>query len=238
MQGKGYLYLAELAFLDGAGDSCKGACIEQALRVRPHDAYVHYTAANEAWMAGDPDEWLDHARRAFRGDNSLKKRLIDDLIGHTPPEGIEPVTEFILKEFQPDLAGLSFLLEAGKQRAKPEQLVPLRRHYAQAAESEAGPPGAKRPAHRWLLASRLYVELGDNDRALRVRARAQESLPSAYEPRRELGLAARGARAVWTEAESHLRWCLQQKPDDTALRKSYQQTLAKRFDREGGGDRR
>ena len=44
-------------------------------------------------------------------------------------------------------------------------------------------------------------------------------------------------QGLLAEAESHLRWCLQQKPDDAALRKSYQQTLAKRFDREGGETR-
>lgn len=237
LQGTGYLYLAELAFLDGAGDSCKKACIQQALRVRPHDAYVLYTAANEAWMAGDPARWLDYARQAFQGDVAFKRRLIDDLIGHTAPEGIEPMAEFIIKEFQPDLTGLSFLLAACKPRATPEQLLPLRRYYAQAAASEARAARGEQAARQWLLASRLYVEMRDGQRALECARGAQASLPSAFETRRALALRLVD-QGLLAEAESHLRWCLQQKPDDAALRKSYQQTLAKRFDREGGGETR
>jgi hypothetical protein len=236
LQGKGYLYLGELAFLDGAGDSCKKACVEQALRVRPHDAYVLYTAANEAWMAGDPEQWLDYAQRAFRGGPAFQKRVINDLIGHTPPEGIEPVAEFILKELQPDLAGLAFLLAACKDRAEPERLAPLRRHYAQAAESEARTAQGETAASRWLTASGLHVELGDGVRALECARQAQASRPSAYETRRTLALRLVD-QGLLAEAETHLRWCLEQRPDDKLLRKSYEQMLANRLDREGGPTR-
>ena len=162
VQGKGYLYLAELAFLDGAGDSCKKACIQQALRVRPHDAYVHYTAANEAWMAGDPAGWLDYARQAFQGDIAFEA-AIDRRLDRSHAAGGDRADGRVHHQGISTRPGRLVVSVGGSASSvpRPNSCFSLRRHYAQAAESEARPARGDTAAHAWLLASRLYVELGD-----------------------------------------------------------------------------
>ena len=237
LQGKGYLYLAELCFLDGATASSKRDYIDQALLVRPFDAYVLYTAANEAWMEGDPARWLDHARQAFHREDAFQKRLIDDLIGHAPAPGIPPMAEFIMKEFEPDIAGTSYLLQTCKKRARPEDLVSLRQRCATAAEAAARDADGNAAAKNWLLARQIHVELRDGARALECARRAYEALPGDYHVRRTLAMSL-AAEGQFAEAQDHLRWCLQRRPDDAPLTKCYQQMLAKRLDSEAGVGRK
>ena len=206
LQGKGYLYLAELCFLDGARVASKKAYVDQALRVRPFDGYVLYTAANEAWLAGDPAGWLEYSRQAFHVSDEVKKRLIDDLVGHANAEGLGPMIEFFLKEFQPDVTGLSYLLAAGKKHGKPQQLVGLRRHYAQTAERKAQSRDGAEAARYWLLAQQRHLELRDKTRAFQCAREAYACSPGEYRVRWALASSLIDQHR-FAEAQEHLRWC-------------------------------
>jgi O-antigen ligase len=59
LQGQGYLYLAELAFLEQTDRDRPRALIAQALAVRPHDGSVLFKAGEEAALAGDIDGAAD-----------------------------------------------------------------------------------------------------------------------------------------------------------------------------------
>jgi hypothetical protein len=68
LQGEGYLYLADLSFLDIRDAARAESYVEQALRVRPYDSDVHYSIGNRAWQKGDIATALEHWRTCFPDD--------------------------------------------------------------------------------------------------------------------------------------------------------------------------
>ncbi|HLA84606.1 MAG TPA: O-antigen ligase family protein, partial [Thermoguttaceae bacterium] len=190
LQAKGYLYLAELCFLDKAASAPKQAYLEQALRVRPYDGDVLETAARETYeaiLSGDLESWLTFARRTVRSETRCKKRLIEDLVNVTPPEGIGPVIEFIVTQLQPDLEGLVFLHGASKPRASAEQLKPLQQFLAQTAERDARRAANREAAPLWRCAAGAYVDLGEPKEAIRCLRGAHASDPGNVDVRYRLG---------------------------------------------------
>ena len=102
LQGRGYVYMAELAFLSGAGDSATRTWIEQALRVRPFDGAVLAAAADESLRAGDAAAWLDYSKRAFRRGRQQQQQLMGGLVNSTPTKDLPTTIDFVLREFQPE----------------------------------------------------------------------------------------------------------------------------------------
>ena len=135
LEGRAYIYLAKLDFLNDRGGPSMQNYVEQALRVRPFDGAVLYAAAGEAYLAGDSAKWLEYAKRAFHSGRPYQRQLMADLIHHTAPAGMPAMAAFLLREFQPDLAGVRFLAAACAEQCGPEQLVPLRRCWAEMAEN-------------------------------------------------------------------------------------------------------
>jgi O-antigen ligase/tetratricopeptide (TPR) repeat protein len=229
LQGRGYLYLAELCFLENAGEGWKRACIEQALRIRPFDGEVLYAAATEALLAGDYDRWLEFARRSFQCGRRHQRRLIADLIGRSPPEVLEDVIQGIVGEFQPDLEALRGLREAARQHARPEKSAWLERHIAERAEADAKSARGEAAARLWNEARGLYASIGDAVRAAECAKSAAASDPQSFEARYGLGLTLM-AQGQPAEAEPHLRWCLQRRPNDSGVEAKWKEALKGRLD--------
>jgi O-antigen ligase/tetratricopeptide (TPR) repeat protein len=220
VQGRGYLYLAELCFLAGGGRDCKKDCVAQAILVRPFDGSVLYAASREAWLAGDGEQWLAYSRRAFNSGRAIQRQLIEDLIAHASTEGIEPLIDFIIRQYQPDLAALRVLHEVCAHRATPESLAALRRYYAAAAEAEAAAREREPSARLWLEAQRMHAELQDGLQALRCARSALASDPNDYDVHYALAACLMDQR-FYDEAQTHLHWCLQRKGDDASLQNMY-----------------
>ncbi len=71
LQGQGYLYLAELSFLDDVNRRLPAALIDQALAVRPHDGGVLFKAGEEAALAGDAEAAIGYWKRAFHAGSNV-----------------------------------------------------------------------------------------------------------------------------------------------------------------------
>jgi tetratricopeptide (TPR) repeat protein len=229
LQGRAYLYLAELCFLENAGEEWKGACIEQALRVRPFDGEVQYAAAMEALLAGDYDRWLLLARQSFQCGRHHQRKLIADLIGRAAPEVLEEVIQVIVREFQPDLEALRTVCAAAEARGQPEQLVWLWRHCAERAEADAKSSRGEAAALLWSEARQRYAAIGDSIRAAECAQSAVASDPQNFEARYGLGLTllADGRPA---EAEPHLRWCRERRPNDSGVETKWKEAFKGRLD--------
>ncbi len=229
LQGRGYLYLAELCFLENAGEDWKGACIEQALRVRPFDGEVLYAAAMEALLAGDYDRWLALARQSFQCGRHHQRKLVADLIGRAPPEVLEEVIQAVVREFRPDLEAIRHLCTTAQARGRPEQLAWLQRHCAERAEADAKSSRGEAAARLWSEARQRYATIGDSVRAAECAHSAVASDPQSFEARYGLGLTlmAHGRPA---EAEPHLRWCLQRRPNDSGVEAKWKEAFKGRLD--------
>ena len=214
LQGHGYIYLAELSFLEGSRGPSTRDCIRQALQLRPYDADVAYAAASEALLAGDVSQWLVLAKRSYR--RGYRRQIIGDLVGRTPPEQIQETIDFIDEHFQPDCYGLQILYEACAKRCPPERLVPLCQTRAQRAELEAAKLDGLPAARLWLSAQFLYADLGDGPRALACARMAMQHDPSDYIVHLQLSLRLLEQK-LYAEAESELDWCRQRKPGEKSL---------------------
>jgi tetratricopeptide (TPR) repeat protein len=211
LQGHGYLYLAELSFLEGEKGLSKRSCLDQALRLRPFDGQVAYTAAAEALLAGDAPRWLELLRQSSRCSCRDQRRIIDDLVGGTPPEQMPKTIDFVTLRLQPDPPGWRYLYEACAKRCSSEQLVFLRRYEARAAESEARSRDGSEAAVLWLLAEELRLQSGDGPQALDCARRALQCSPNDYHAHYQLALCLMN-QGQFAEAETHWRWCRQRSP--------------------------
>jgi O-antigen ligase len=229
LHASAYLYLANLCFLDGGDAARKESYIEQALRARPFDGDILYAAAQEAWLAGDSQQWLDRATRSFQSGPTGQKRFIDNLVARTAPEGIEQMIDFIVRQFQPDATGLRYLLEACSRRAGSEQLLALRRYYAQCAEEEAPTLPRGRAAAVWLEAARQYAILRDSAKAAQCAQGSLAADQNSYDAHYILALSLIEEKS-YEEAQEQLHWCLQRKSGDAELQKQYKLALQGKLD--------
>ncbi|MBN1908382.1 MAG: O-antigen ligase family protein [Pirellulales bacterium] len=231
MEGKGYVHLAELAFLDDNLTGSKEIYLDQALRVRPFDGYVLYSAANEAWLAGKPEEWLELSKRAFHSGRTFQKQIINDLIGHTSPAGLEFMIDFILQQYKPDLAGLGYIRTACQKQAQPNQLDGFLHYYAQRAEYEAKNLQGKQAAAAWLVARRVYRELADKPRSLECAKQAYRCWPNDFSVRGALAIGLIDA-GQFAEAQNHLQWCLRRNPKAKWLETHYRKAVSGQLDQQ------
>jgi tetratricopeptide (TPR) repeat protein len=215
--------------LEHGGSTTKGAYIDQALRVRPFDGEVLYAVATDALLAGDYDRWLDFARRSFQCGRRHQSRLIADLVSRAPPEALREMIDFIVREFCPDLQGLRDIYAGARRLNRPEQLVWFQRYYAEHVEREVEGTRGEAAARLWNEARELHAALGDSRRALACAKSAVTNAPSSFDGRYALALALIEQRR-FAEAETHLRWCLQQRPNDAGAETRWKEALKGRLD--------
>ncbi len=255
LQGEGYLYLAELSFLETARPSATEVYIDQALRVRPFDGAVLFAAGKEAWLAGDYRQGIDYWQRSFRSGPTHQKQIIELLAGSFPHEVRATEVPFILETFQPDMTGLMMLEHRYRLLAQSEpkkgpglicrngpegashklnlvpfsaQLRQLQQHYAKVAESRASMLQGEEAGRIWLLLQRVYRDLGQGERASVCGKNALKFDPNNHLVRHRLvkNLIDNGQYA---EAEQHLRWLLGRKPGNESLQNKLRNVVRQRI---------
>jgi tetratricopeptide (TPR) repeat protein len=224
LRGEGYLYLAELCFLDGGTSQTKSAYIDQAVAVRPFHGTVLFHAGNEALLAGDFEAWLQYWKRSFNSGRFYQRELMDRLIGRIGPENLDEEIRFFLEVFQPDLDAMRHMYRRYRRFAEPAQLARLRSAYALAAEAEAKTQSGEAAADRWMEALSLYTEPDQSDRRLACARRAMAANPNSFSVRCHLAMALADS-GRFAEAEEHLEWCLTQRPDNRVLQRKLREVV-------------
>ncbi|MBN1394209.1 MAG: O-antigen ligase family protein [Pirellulales bacterium] len=229
LEGRAYLYLAELSFLRGGDETVKRVCIQQALRVRPHDGDVLYAAAEEAILAGNVPLWLEYAKKAAASGPRCQLRIITRLVSVTPAENIPTVADFAIREFDPDLVVLRALHDECLKRCPPRQLEPLARYRMLKVEREAQNSSGPGAAALWLEAHRLHNQMDNAADAIRCARQAMECDPNGFEARYRLALSLIKQHS-YAEAETMLRWCRQLKPGDKNVEANLRKAMKGRLD--------
>jgi tetratricopeptide (TPR) repeat protein len=229
IEGRAYVYLADLSFLAGADGAVGRDYVGQALRVRPFDGAVLYAAASDALLAGDRAQWIEYSRRAFHSGRPQQEQIIADLVAATPTENLPAVIESILQEFHPDLAAMRFLHDLCAKRCPAETLAALARCRAEKAESEAARLSPVEGAAVWLEAQRLYGQLGDDAAASRCIGNALRCDLGNYDAHYQ-GAQFLLKQGRFAEALSHVRWCLQRTPDNPVLADMLREALKGQLD--------
>jgi len=228
LQGEGYLFLAELSFREDSPILAKKAYVEQALKVRPVDGAVLFEAGKEAWLANDPRQAIEYWQKSFRSGPIQQRILIELLAGRTGREHLQEEIAFLVETFQPDMAALRLLDNRYRQIAPRDQLVPLRRYYAEVAEATAAGQQGKEASQTWLTAQRLHHQLGDGKSALACGRNSLRCDPGSHRVR-EFLVSALINQKRYDEAEQHLRWLLKRKPESESLQKQLKYVVKKRI---------
>ncbi|MEE8451678.1 MAG: O-antigen ligase family protein [Thermoguttaceae bacterium] len=229
LQGEGYLHLAELSFLERTdSETDKAAYIDQALRVRAFDGVVLFEAGREAWLAGDWQRGLAHWKRSFLCGRVHQKRLIDLLAGRVP-------LSFILENFQPDVYALRFLHAHYRQfeETDPIELERFRRSYVQVLRTEAESLDGEEAAALWLEGRWVNDLLGEFDDAVVCGQNAMRYDPNNFDVRYGLGLSLI-KQMDYAEAEKHISWCVQRRPNNPQLRDLMRQVVKQKIGADNG----
>ncbi len=182
-----------------------------------------YTGEREmAWMANEYEQGLDLWPRSYRNGRKYQKKLIGLLAGRVP-------AQFLLDSFQPDLVAVRLLLERYGNGDRPDELAQLRRYYVRLARAEAKSQEEKEASYTYLEASWACYYLGDLDQSLHCVQEAMRCDPNDYRVRRVLALRLMD-RGRFDEAQEHVDWCLNRRPDDPKVKGILREVVRRRLD--------
>ncbi|MFP6614333.1 MAG: O-antigen ligase family protein [Pirellulales bacterium] len=207
--GNGYVYLAELCFLEGGSVKTKAAYIAQALKVRPHDGAVLFAAGKEAILTGNIPKAIGFWKKSFHRGGEHQQRMISLLAGRVP-------FQFIAETFEPDLPALRSLYLRYRQLGAAPEMTAVAALLSDTLMQKAQQDNSSEAGILWLESLELNLRSGHHDHIRLCAARALAAAPNDLATRRAVGEAMLALRE-FDEAEKQLRWCVQQKPGDKRL---------------------
>ena len=131
--GNAWCVLAATSFLNTQDSGLPQACINQALRVRPHEGQVLFEAANQAELDGNQTRAMQLRQQCFAECPSERGRVLNVLL---PMMSAVAVCELL----QPDVTGLRAIdglwsRSSSKENMKPVKELRLAKVY-EAAQHE------------------------------------------------------------------------------------------------------
>ena len=216
--GNAWCVLAATSFLNTQDSGLPQACINQALRVRPHEGQVLFDAANQAELDGNAARATQLRKQCFAECPSERGRVLNVLL---PMISAVEACELL----QPDINGLRTIdglwsRSSSKETMKPVKELRLAKVY-EAAQQVKGTTQSN------LLYEAAIIErtLGNTDNAAATITAALVANPNNYQMRLvhiDLALAA-GDTAT---AKKEIDWCLLRRPDSQKLQRRIQRTQA------------
>ena len=214
LQGESYVYLAELAFLEGPDSPGKTAYVAQALKVRPFDGTILFEAGVEAMLWGNLEEAFTHWRKTVRISPATRERVFMLLLAG----GVPAVDIIEALQLRSNLPALGVLTQLYRNPKRPDELPLVLGCVAQASEDRARTLKGEDAAKCWLDAAMAHRELGDFPRRFGCLQNALHCQSINFTARYELGMCLNELGELG-QAEIHLTWCLRRRPDNESLRK-------------------
>lgn len=221
LQGEGYVYLAELAFLYSNSPQLKHEFVEQALHVRPHSGVVLFAAGGEAALVEDNQRALAMWKQAFHLDPEQQLRIIELLAAQMP-------ADVFLEYFHPDRIALGRLYHFYRQQAAVDAARFVGLRLAAECERDALQAESLDAAALWDQAGHVYAFLNDPSQAVRCARQAALLTPDHFARRQRLAVALL-KNDEYEEAVSQLQWCLRRRPDDPGLQQQLEQANRQRL---------
>jgi tetratricopeptide (TPR) repeat protein len=223
LEGEPYIRLAELCFLDRQTFAEADRLLQQATLVRPYDGDLLFDVGSQ-WAARGVDQWaLECWRRAFFIAGPHRLKIIRTVAGELP-------TTDVIRLLAPHWDTLPELWRICREKSPAE--APLLIAYG---EEEAGREVAaadpSRAAAVWRALAEMQREAGLGAAALASLERSCQAAPEDYATRRLLGLAYYEANR-FDEGDQHLRWCLDRRPQDAAIKAAILRTSRERYARQ------
>jgi tetratricopeptide (TPR) repeat protein len=220
LSGRGYLYWADLSFLEGWKPQQTQALYDQARRVRPNDAAVLFALGREAALSGSAEMALDLWRRSFHQDKEYREAIMAALAPRLAPEAF-------LHYFSPERAEMVQLFRLYRNAGLEDHARTLAAAIAQQLVNEAGQTRGPEAAQLLVGAVNFFRFVGDPSQAEATARWAVRTAPNQYEPRRILAnqLLVNGRH---DEAIDHYLWCLRRRPHDHQVKKNLEAARGQR----------
>lgn len=220
LEGVGYVYMADLCFLNDPRGTAKNEYLQQAYQLRPHKGEVLFALGVQALLSNDRITATKHLRQAFRQDSEVQTLIVQAIASQLP------ASDF-LRTFEPNLTGLRRLFwqyRTTNQEAD-ARLVGLK--FAEALQHETGNANSVQAIAYWHEAQGVYALLGELEKALECERHAVDAAPYDFELRRTFArLLAQNHQHA--EAATHFEWCLRRHPEDDNLRQELSQLKMKK----------
>ncbi|HEX5472303.1 MAG TPA: O-antigen ligase family protein, partial [Lacipirellulaceae bacterium] len=210
LQGKAYIYLAQLCPLNGPNAAVENAYIDQGLRVRPSDAEVLFEVGRQDYVAGNLAKAIDCWKKCFDDIGPHQLKIVYLLSGRLSAEKL-------LEILEPDWHTLRTIWTRYRELGRPEDSDAILAYAANCAEHNTSEKGDIPPAYVWFWQAQFYADADRTDDALKSLQRAYMYSPQSYFIRLALARAFQAA-GKYAEAEPHFRWCMARRPDDRSLR--------------------
>jgi O-antigen ligase/tetratricopeptide (TPR) repeat protein len=223
LQGEAYLHLAELTFLTGRGSEAFQALTEQSLLVRPYDVDVLYAVGKSQLIANRTDDALKTWSTAFHSSGKHQRDIIHILSGNMTAENF-------LRLFSPDWNTLEAIWINYKLKGNLEELQTIATYAAEAAKEETPSATPYTAGRIWLALARMQSDMQDPRSAFASLSAAYEASPDSFPVRYELGKCLLSFRQ-FEAAESHLRWCFDQRPENPNIKAELQLAIRGKMQR-------
>lgn len=218
LQGEGYVFLAQLAFLVPEAKLDTATLLDQAVTVRPCSGEMLVLAASLYEQQGDVAKRDELLATAYRINTTMRRNILNGMAFRMR------ASEFV-DRIKPDRAGLASLVNFHIAKTSMEQAAEAATFYFAAVESDA--EQLRRDERGGLMkeAASVARKLGDADLALSYSMEALECTPNDFDLRRSVGqlLLASGDAAA---AQEHLRWCVTRRPNDSKVKAALRQAIA------------
>ena len=207
--GNAWCMLAATSFLNTQDSGLPQACINQALRVRPHEGQVLFEAANQAELSGKTNRAMQIRQQCFAECPSERGRVLNVLL---PMISAVSACELL----QPDVNGLRTIDGLWSRSSSKENMKPVKElRLAKVYEAAQRVKGTKQSS---LLYEAAIIErtLGNTDNAATTITAALVANPNNFQMRLvHIDLALSTGDAITVKKE--IDWCLLRRPDSQKL---------------------
>ncbi|MEX0865946.1 MAG: O-antigen ligase family protein [Pirellulales bacterium] len=226
LTGEGYVFLADLAFLDGAGEEESNRLLSQALLVRPHEAAVCFAAGSHEALKGDLAQALQHWKKAFHRHPRYRSLIVDKLAPLiSAPHFVE--------HLEPDVAATERLYKLYRQAGRQDDARLIGQRFLVQLEESTATAGREQAARAWAKAAAVHRDLEQSEQAVLALSKAVHATPDDFKLRRNFALELIRQNR-YLQAEEQIDWCLARKPGDAQLKKLALQAKRGRWENSTG----
>ena len=225
LQGHGYVYLAQLDFLQNAARSVKWQHLDQAVKLRPFDAHVSFVVGRQYLSEGDIQQAMQYWKSCFHRHSGYQKLIAQVLAANLP-------ARLVVEQMQPDVEALRFLGTRYSEETQPDDYLYLQRAFAVASVKQAGSVTGDQAIAHLISAHHTFLHIGESDRAWKCLEAAQRLDSHHYDVRYTLGRWY-FSQSQFEQAAVHFSWCARQKPNDKSVQAWAEDAVEKRLRNSG-----
>ena len=209
LHGKGYLYLADLCFLEGHSFQAVDTYLEQCVLVRPYDRKVLYEVGNQKRSLRQGKEAIAYWQYIFKDPGTHQLQIIRDFAGRVP-------AKLFIETFQPDWNTLPIVWRQYRDSGTEEDLNIIIKQGLIAARDLTGKVEPEKAASCWQQLAVMQNYQGQGQQSIASLHRAYNIFPSHYLTRRYLGKFLL-QNQQYQHAIEHLQWCHARQSEDPVL---------------------